>query len=1202
MKRRQKPGKISLAKRPNDQKLIETFLLLNQAKTENKHNKVNKIDKKDKTEESVNKVDNEQNKISNNIQDIKNKSENDLDIDEGNKNVEEQSKKDLEKAEIDFIQRQNELRLINRGMFFEQDNKKLIEEIKITNPELYKKISVEEEMIFPIMIDTNLGIYKELISSKIEEIFKKILKNEENWLEVIPIIDVNIVNLKIKDPDDDNNFIVIGYITKAISYQIYLLSLNNLISTKIYAHKNGRRLAIFIGLNYYKYSIKVDYVDEKEHLYKLHFKSDLVLGDDIYKILKELKKKYTPLEIYKQEFLTLLNNIKDENKVDDKKNENENNDESTMDEENNEKKRNLADYLVNNVEKILSMTISYDNLFTENDKKYYNIFLELNQQEKTTLLKFLRRKNRWQNIKKLFNNENNDSNKEIIENIDIIIASLLEKKLISNFTEIVGDFRNLDNNKLFEYLYYLSMDELKKIKSELNKICKNLSGKQTKQLLSLSPFIKENFINNPFYNLNIFISTDKNNDSFFKDIIIKTSEKITKFNFSQENISKTKLRKEVGFNPILMNTKVNKNAIYNNQYINTFLNYSNFKSIHLSNNLLIGNKINFINDIISQINTYLKEKRSAFLESFVVQTNNNNINNNFANSKQKTIEKIFEKYNEFLFCINENLARVMDITSRLFFFYTDCKDLNDIGREFYEIERYELYNYSCDENNKIFREKNVFNLYDTIYQIKNSYLIFSMFNSNEMKYPLFFYEILQTLSPFLLEVSNKKVYDTFLSKESGINLDYLKDDIIEKINEKLTKNLLLSFNPKDVFFNIENNNLNEINNNINYNNISFIDKYKPEYIAAQMLYYYVLNLERNKKFKLANLFYLFLLNCFDNSFILRQRGLIYYRIILNYSFHLKSNKNAIEIINICIKYDIKHYKIIKNGDLFKIKTYYDKFNKLKNNTKNKGNNKILNLLIPYNFKEINNDDFDIKKIIKEIEADSLYSANSGRRRYNLTEGKFAETANVEDFALNYYLKEENLKGIHGENMVIPALYTLLLWEEIFDDKTPLVFQSKFQAFPLDFYEKDFFINRKEIISAKLDKIQNYNKEQLIKHLQLTYDIKNGIKNPCVEWNSRIYDKDILIKIGIAFGPKKLTEVFKVILNQGLKNVKSGMPDLFLWSEKGQNKFKEKIFYAEIGSIKLVEVKSVNDKLSDNQKFWLKTFYDRNINVEVLHIK
>ena len=1198
MKRRQKPGKASISKRPNDQKLIENFLLLNQAKTEIKFNDSKENKSKDK--EKNNKIDIEKNNNSKNIiKDINNNSNKDINIDDKTINIEDNSKGNLEKAEIDLIQRQNELRLINRGMFFEQDNKKLMEEVKNTNPELYKKLTVEDEMIFPIMIDTNVGVYKELVSSKIEEIFKKILKNSEKlWLEVIPDIDVSIVNLKIKNPDDENNFIIIGYITKAISYQIYLLSLNNVISTKIYAHKNGRRLAIFIGLNYYKYSIKVDFVDENEKLYKLHFKSDLVLGDDIYKILKDLKKKYTPLEVYKQEFLSLLNDIKDENKIIEKRNENENNDESTIDEESNDKKRNLADYLVDNVEKILSMTISYDNLFNENDKKYYNIFLNLNQQEKTILLKFLRRKSRWQNINKLFNNnENNDTNKEIIENVDIIIASLLEKKLISNFREIVGDFRNLNNNKLFEYLYYLSMEDLKKINSELNKICKNLSGKQTKQ--PLSPFVKENFINNPFYNLNIFISTDINNDSFFKNIITKTSEKITKFNFSEENISKTKLKKEVGFNPIVMNTRVNKNANYNNQYINTYLNYSNFKSIHLSNNLIIGNKINLMNDIISQINRYLTEKRSAFMENFVIQTNNNN---NSANSKEKNIEKIFDKYNGLLFCINENLARVMDITSRLFFFYTDCKDLNDIGKEFYEIERYELYNLSCDENNKIFKDKNIFNLYDSLYQIKNSYLIFSMFNSNEMKYPLFFYEILQPLIPFLLEITNMQVYDLFLSKEKGINIDCLTEDNIEKINEKLTKNLLLSFNPNDDFFNIEKNNVNEINNNINYNKLTFIDKYKPEYISSQMLYYYILNLERNKKFKLANLFYLFLLNTFDNSFILKQRGLIYYRIILNYSFHLKSNKNAIEILNICIKYDIKQYKIIKNGDLFKIKTYYDKLNKIKNNTKNKGNNKILNLLISYNFKEISGDDFDIKKILKEIEADSLFSVNSGRRRYNLTEGKFSETANVEEFALNYYLKEENLKGIHGENLVIPALYALLLWEEIFDDKTPLVFQSKYQAFPLDFYEKDFYINRKDIINAKLNKIQNYKKEQLINHIKMIYNIKKGIKNPCIEWDTHVYNQDILIKIGVAFGPIKLAEIFKVILNQGLKNVKSGMPDLFLWSEKGQNKFKEQFFYAEINSIKLVEVKSVNDKLSDNQKFWLKTFYDQNINVEVLHIK
>ena len=57
-------------------------------------------------------------------------------------------------------------------------------------------------------------------------------------------------------------------------------------------NKNGRRLAIFVGLNYDRYSIQIDFIDEKKIMYKLHFKSDLVLGNDVIKIFKELKEKY----------------------------------------------------------------------------------------------------------------------------------------------------------------------------------------------------------------------------------------------------------------------------------------------------------------------------------------------------------------------------------------------------------------------------------------------------------------------------------------------------------------------------------------------------------------------------------------------------------------------------------------------------------------------------------------------------------------------------------------------------------------------------------------------------------------------------------------------------------------------------------------------------------------------------------------------
>ena len=62
-----------------------------------------------------------------------------------------------------------------------------------------------------------------------------------------------------------------------------------------------------------------------------------------------------------------------------------------------------------------------------------------------------------------------------------------------------------------------------------------------------------------------------------------------------------------------------------------------------------------------------------------------------------------------------------------------------------------------------------------------------------------------------------------------------------------------------------------------------------------------------------------------------------------------------------------------------------------------------------------------------------------------------------------------------------------------------------------------------------------------------------------------------------------------------------MPDLFLWKENIISKYKE-FYFAEENSIKLVEVKSANDKLSDGQKFWLKTFLEKNINVEILYVK
>ena len=1158
MKRKIYQTKAKISKRPSNQKLIETFFTLGQAKTEVKINKTQILKSK---EEDLN----ENNNLDNII------------ISKNNS-----------------IKKQNDANFIKKDFFFLQNKKNLLENMKKINPEISKDIAKEEqELTFPIIINTKLVKYQdqEIIPSKIDDILKTYNLENSNWVELFPILDnSNIIKLRAKECNNENNYKILGFITKIISDKIYPLFSNGLISINIYILRNGMRLIILLGINYDKYSIKVDFIDEQRKIYKLFFKSDLVLGKDISKILKNLQEQYPPPEFNKKELLYSLYNIITEHTEQEKINVNIINqpnifdNEKSDDEDSLNKKGNLANYLISNVEKILSLTLVYENLFDEKDKNYYSKFLYLNSDEKLFLLKFLRRNNKWQNIHRLFNNEKNDLNNNIIENTDKIVNSLLEKKLIADFTEVIGDFKNLNNNKLFEYLYYLSLNDLKDINFEINQICKKLNSSKDMNISSLSSYIDESFLNNPFYNLKGFLSLNNNDKLFFEKMIMEISKKITKLNFSEDYIAKTKSKKEGIFNSIFPNPKNNKKN--SNQYLYAYLNYSTFKSVQLSNSFLIGNKIKLISNIIISMNKYLKGKSSSFMEEFMSK---GKINNFDFNSKEKDLKKIFEKNNKSFFCINKNLAKILDKTSRLFFFYTDCKDLNDIGKEFYRIEKYELYScHSKDVKNRIFKEKNIFNLYDDLYQIQNSFNIFASFNSNEKNNYEFIIEIFQPLIPALFQLTNNQLYSQFF-KNIICNINLLKDKDIDKLNEKLTQNLVDNYESSF-----------EYNNNIDYNKITFVDKYKPEYICAEMIYNCSVDLEKSKNFKLANLFYLFLLNCFNNLYILEQRGLIYHRIILIYNYHLKDKKKSIEILNICIEYDIKKYGIIKSGELVKIKEYYDKFNNQKNKSKSKKAKKLYELLINYSFKEIN-DDFNFKIISKEIKGKSVYNPSTGRIQFKLTDGKFSETDTVEKFALRYYSKNENLKGIIGENYIIPAIYFLLFWDEIFDDDIPLVFQSKYQSFPLDFFEKDFYINRKIKLDKKLEVIYHYTKEELINHIKYIYEAKNGIKNPCILWESYLNNKNILLKISAAFGPKKLVEIIKIILTHGLKYVKKGMPDLFLWNENIYSKYKD-YYYAGENSIKLVEVKSENDKLSISQKFWLKTLFNLGINVEVLYVK
>ena len=76
-----------------------------------------------------------------------------------------------------------------------------------------------------------------------------------------------------------------------------------------------------------------------------------------------------------------------------------------------------------------------------------------------------------------------------------------------------------------------------------------------------------------------------------------------------------------------------------------------------------------------------------------------------------------------------------------------------------------------------------------------------------------------------------------------------------------------------------------------------------------------------------------------------------------------------------------------------------------------------------------------------------------------------EYFDVENLALRYYALHENLSGMHCENSFGKNIFGLLCWDDIiFADDIPYIFQTPFQAVPLDFGTKDFYIQREKVIS------------------------------------------------------------------------------------------------------------------------------------------
>ncbi|KAL4782668.1 VRR-NUC domain-containing protein [Aspergillus varians] len=185
---------------------------------------------------------------------------------------------------------------------------------------------------------------------------------------------------------------------------------------------------------------------------------------------------------------------------------------------------------------------------------------------------------------------------------------------------------------------------------------------------------------------------------------------------------------------------------------------------------------------------------------------------------------------------------------------------------------------------------------------------------------------------------------------------------------------------------------------------------------------------------------------------------------------------------------------------------------------------------------------------------------------------------VESMCLSWY-RGQGWKGYHSEGGILRTLFACLFYDIIFT-YIPNVFQTIFQTCPLDLHTDAFYPSRASEINHRLARITNGAAESLIRSIHA----QHSALQPCaigLDWSFPLED---LVEIATCFSGEALATICK-IMAQEYQARGGGVPDLFLWR-------------MDTKEVCFVEVKSVNDRLSDTQRLWIHVLMGAGVRVEL----
>eukprot|EP01059_Diplonema_ambulator_P004771 TRINITY_DN14501_c0_g1_i1.p1 TRINITY_DN14501_c0_g1~~TRINITY_DN14501_c0_g1_i1.p1 ORF type:complete len:646 (+),score=142.90 TRINITY_DN14501_c0_g1_i1:492-2429(+) len=176
---------------------------------------------------------------------------------------------------------------------------------------------------------------------------------------------------------------------------------------------------------------------------------------------------------------------------------------------------------------------------------------------------------------------------------------------------------------------------------------------------------------------------------------------------------------------------------------------------------------------------------------------------------------------------------------------------------------------------------------------------------------------------------------------------------------------------------------------------------------------------------------------------------------------------------------------------------------------------------------------------------------------------------------------EGWEGVHCEGSTLRFIFTLLMWDVLFDTAEDTNLPSRFLSAPVDF-GSPFFSRRKDAIEARCNVLRNMPSPDLLTALSTAYTTHTSVTAFNCDWT---IPPETLLQITSCLGPTRTS----LLCHDFATSMQlSGLPDLLLWNPL-------------TNEILLSEVKGPGDTLSTKQELWLTHLSEMGIPCEVCRV-